>query len=322
MARISASLVFGFATFAVLTYSIMIWYPYTEAVVGRQSSGKPSYRLIAQSVIDRYTALHKNRTDYVKAQCDRHRKELPKMEKTPILLVNEKYKLVYCQTPKAGTDSWCKLFLVLSGYKSYTEVLKMNVMNVSAAWKKHVPKLSQFTPAKQRYILSNYTKIMIVRNPLTRLLSAFNDKAVAKNKSDYNLSFQRQLSKQILQDFRTGNVSGQYDPTFNEFIRMIVSTESINNIHWRNMHQICFPCDIKYDIIGRFEHIEDDSNYILRLVGSDIRFPKSTGTHFTNSSHRAKIKQGYAKIPRSDMKSIYRKYKLDFLLFGYEQEIP
>ncbi|XP_071950848.1 carbohydrate sulfotransferase 11-like [Antedon mediterranea] len=140
------------------------------------------------------------------------------MKKSPILLVNEKHKLVYCQTPKAGTDSWCKLFLVLSGYKNYTDVLKMNVMNVSAAWKKHVPRLSQFS-------------------------------------------------------------------------------YSIKNIHWRNMHQICFPCDIKYDIIGRFEHIEDDSNYILRLVGSDIRFPKSTRTHFTNSSHHAKIKQSYATIP-------------------------
>ncbi|XP_033122164.1 carbohydrate sulfotransferase 11-like [Anneissia japonica] len=270
-------------------------------------------------LMEKYSTINERRIDYTREMCHKHRSTIPKMKTLPKLLVNEKHKIVYCQTPKVGTVSWCKIFLTLSGYKIYSDVLKMTAPQVSAAWKKHVPLLSHYSIAKQKEIMSSYTKIMFVRNPLTRLLSAYNDKLVAKNASDYNLSSQRCLSRKILKNFRPGYTTKNYDPTFGEFIKMIVSKDNyISNIHWRNMLSVCYPCDIDYDVIGRFEDIENDSNYILNRVGADLKFPASTGFHFTNSSNFEKVKKSYANIPDSDLVSLYQKYQNDFLLFDYK----
>ncbi|XP_033122202.1 carbohydrate sulfotransferase 11-like isoform X2 [Anneissia japonica] len=273
-------------------------------------------------LMKKYSTINERRIDYTREMCRKHRSTIPKMKTLPKLLVNEKHKIVYCQTPKVGTVSWCKIFLTLSGYKKYSEVLNMTASQVSAAWKKHVPQLSNFSTAKQKEIMSSYTKIMFVRNPLTRLLSAYNDKLVAKNASDYNLSSQRSMSRKIKKKIRPGYTTKNYDPTFGEFIKMIVSKENyISNIHWRNMLLICYPCEIDYDVIGRFEDIENDSNYILNRVGADLKFPASTGFHFTNSSNFEKVKKSYANIPDSDLVSLYRKYQNDFLLFGYKAKM-
>ncbi|XP_033122191.1 carbohydrate sulfotransferase 11-like [Anneissia japonica] len=271
----------------------------------------------------KYSAISKKGIDYTRKMCKKYRSVVSTMESFPNVLVNEKYKLVYCQTAKAGTVSWCKMLLILSGYKNYSEVVKMSAPQVSNAWKKQVSQLKRFSTQKQTEIISTYTKIMIVRNPYTRLLSAYNDKLVAKNASDYRIGHQRMLSQKILKRFRQGNITGKYDPTFGEFVKMIISEEYyIHNVHWRSMESRCHPCDMNYDVIGRFEDIENYSNYILKRIGAGIEFPHSSGTHFTNSSSHDKVKQSYATIPDEDLEDLYQKYLYDFQLFGYEKELP
>ncbi|XP_071950846.1 carbohydrate sulfotransferase 11-like [Antedon mediterranea] len=291
-------------------------------IIQAAPSNEVKSKMASDAFMKRYSDRSEQYTRYITNMCNKYRNEIPKMKKYPNILVNEKHKIVYCQTPKVATVSWCKLFLVLSGYKNYSDVLEMSAPKVSATWKKHVSLLKQFTVNEQEEIMRNYTKVMFVRNPFTRLLSAYNDKLVAKNTSDFKHGLQKVLNHAIIKRVRPGNVTGKHDLTFGEFVKMLVSKHYYRNIHWERMYSICHPCDINYDVIGRMEDIENDSNYILKLVGTNLEFPKSTGTHFTNSSSHERVVQSYAAISDSELEALYQRYLYDFLLFGYEKGLP
>ncbi|XP_071943424.1 carbohydrate sulfotransferase 9-like [Antedon mediterranea] len=278
-------------------------------------------QMTSDEFMKKYAEKNKNFTRYVKDMCKKYRKKIPKMKKYPHHTVfNEKHKFALCQTPKVATNSWSRLFLVLSGYKNYSEIQKMSAPSVSAAWKIHVPRLVRFPLKKQKEIMRDYTKVMFVRNPYTRLLSAYSDKLVAKNASDYRHDVHDITTKGIRTNLGLGK--SKNDLKFGEFVKMLISKKPILNIHWGKMSTRCHPCDIDYDIIGRMEDIDNYANYILKLIGSDLQFPKPPKTHFTNSSSHDRLVRNYSEISDSELESLYQTYLYDFLLFGYKKELP
>ncbi|XP_071950018.1 carbohydrate sulfotransferase 11-like [Antedon mediterranea] len=262
----------------------------------------------------RYSALHVERNKHIKQMCQLHRNKITKMTAKPILLVNEKHKMVYCQTPKVATDSWARIMLVLAGKTKYNDVMKMTHTQVSAAWKKQVKYLSSFPVKKQNEILKNYTTFMFVRNPFSRLLSAYNDKFNPEQKN--HGQFQG-IYDTIWSRFRSNKQDESKTVQFEDFLNFVIDGMITRfNGHWREMHRVCYPCDIHYDVIGHFEDIENESKYILTRSKANITFPHSTGKHFTNSS--GKLEKAYANIPASLIFDIYHKFKYDFMLFNYK----
>ena len=112
--------------------------------------------------------------------------------------------------------------------------------------------------------LKTYFKFLIVREPLDRLLSAYRNKFENKQ----NTYFHEKFGKLIVKRFRknASNSSGN-DVTFAEFVEYILSpkTKKPLNEHWRPIHELCSPCQIKFDMIGKFETLQHDSNYILKV---------------------------------------------------------
>ncbi|XP_033117907.1 carbohydrate sulfotransferase 11-like [Anneissia japonica] len=268
-----------------------------------------------EEFMKRYSAIHRKRNNYTRKMCRLYRDYIPRMKSQPRLLVNEEHKMVYCQTPKTGTVSWCRIMLILSGYKNYEEVMKMTAPQVSAAWKTNVPRLSSFSLEKQKHIMATYTKFMFVRHPLTRLLSAYKDKIASKN-GIYASGFEM-YRKLITNKFRLEPKESN-EIEFVHFVNMVVANKGPNS-HWGEMYKICFPCDIDYDVIGRFEDMENDTKYILTLTNlTDFRLPNSSGAHLTNSSSQAKLDKAYSSIPLPHLADLYHRYKYDFTLFDYE----
>ncbi|XP_071949854.1 carbohydrate sulfotransferase 11-like [Antedon mediterranea] len=264
--------------------------------------------------MNKYSDIHQQRRKHIQRTCDLHRNEIPHMKNSPILLVNKKHKMVYCQTPKTGTVSWCQIMLVLSGYKNYNEVMKMTAPQVSAAWKSHVPRLSSFPITEQDNIMATYTKFMFVRHPFTRLLSTYNDKIRIREDKNYIIGFAEYIKKmKPLYKYTKKNETSEVH--FHEFVKFVLSGKH-HNTHWREMYKGCYPCDITYDVIGHFEDMNNEAKYILTLSNiTDLTFPTASGRHLTNSSNEDKFKKAYSYI--SDKDELYQRYKLDFILFGY-----
>ena len=102
----------------------------------------------------------------------------------------------------------------------------------------------------------------------------------------------------------------------------------------------CDYCHIRYDIIGRLEHLEDDLEYIAAVNNftSDLHslkdnlhmHPSGTETFEMPNEHlikkngmkekTEKTKRYFMQLNTKQRKNIYHMYKIDFEMFGYSPE--
>lgn len=81
--------------------------------------------------------------------------------------------------------------------------------------------------------------------------------------------------------------------------------------------QLCNPCGIEYDFIGKFENLPDDADYVLRWLGVEDLVGNFPTTQ--KSKAEADVAFQYLKELSSSIKmSFLAKYRLDFLSFHYE----
>jgi hypothetical protein len=81
------------------------------------------------------------------------------------------------------------------------------------------------------------------------------------------------------------------------------------------MAEMCFPCYIQYNLIGTFENIAEDSNYVLKSIGADFTYP----VRLSSSNTKELMSKYYDKLPKMLIKKIATYYKTDFDLFDYSE---
>lgn len=106
------------------------------------------------------------------------------------------------------------------------------------------------------------------------------------------------------------------DVTLNEFVQYLVNEGLRTNEHWTSAYELCHPCKINYTFIGKYEHLTEDAESVLGIIGAPpVKFP------MTNSAHtKSKIRDYFQTLPLNYMHSLYDLYKNDFLLFDYNLE--
>lgn len=116
--------------------------------------------------------------------------------------------------------------------------------------------------------------------------------------------------------------------TFAEFLNYIVDMWSSGRLldrHFRPQHQLCYPCHINYDFIGRFEYLLNDAKLVLaNLTGSgrpkwNIAFP-TANVYSKNVSFTEMRNSMYARISHNVLSKLLQIYKLDYQLFGYDYQ--
>jgi len=109
--------------------------------------------------------------------------------------------------------------------------------------------------------------------------------------------------------------------TFAEFAQYVVDTWSSGerlNDHWIPQNQVCNPCYIHFDFIGRFENLNNDVRRVLaKLTASNATFPFQNS--FDKNVRLSQIVRSfYANLSRNTVQNLIRIYKLDYQLFGYD----
>ncbi|XP_021193828.1 carbohydrate sulfotransferase 11 [Helicoverpa armigera] len=236
------------------------------------------------------------------------------------ILIDEEHKLLYCYVPKVACTNWKRILMILAGKWNDTDVLSITA---SIA---HTPgmfrNLSTVSRPERDYMLENYHKMVIARNPFERLLSAY------RNKLEGDLPsakyFQDRVGRRIIKAYRE-NPSNEslefgHDVTFKEFALFLTNrseelADVVNNEHWQPITNLCHPCLIKYTLVGKYETLVDDSQLALHTINaSHIQFPRLDHT----SGTAEKLHRYFSQLDLPLIRRLYKLYKHDYRIFNYD----
>ena len=159
----------------------------------------------------------------------------------------------------------------------------------------------------------NYKKLIVVRHPLERLISAYLAK-IYEEKVDYpKAPYQAEVLPFVKKHRKNAKNT---DITFEEFMLFVTnSSKGRNNEHWKPYDSLCHPCDMQYDIIGKLETIEEDSERFLRMIGA----PEQLHYPYRKKRVQTPVYESYKKNVTSEIKiGLLKYYGVDFDMFGYE----
>ncbi|XP_069806233.1 carbohydrate sulfotransferase 9-like [Dendropsophus ebraccatus] len=227
------------------------------------------------------------------------------------LYVEHSHKFIYCEVPKVGCSNWKRIILQLNESLGLNvDELKHDQLHTS----KLLIKLSNYPPSLQKELLANYTKVMITRDPIERVVSAYRDKFLHSDDSEYYTKvFPKMIRKLVAIDSKA-NI------TFEHFARFITKENPFyRDTHWKPMYQLCDPCNIQYDFIGKFETLEQDADYVLRTIGAppNMKYP-AIKQHSNESRTNEDITISYLEMLSPILfRKLMKVYNLDFPMFEY-----
>lgn len=104
---------------------------------------------------------------------------------------------------------------------------------------------------------------VIARNPFTRLLSGYLDKIYTANPYYWN-----SIGRSIRPNPQRGRAACYSDITFQEIVDYVINAEGyfkkVRDPHFMAMHDMCKPCQIPYDFIGKMETFDKDFSFLMK----------------------------------------------------------
>ncbi|XP_067683638.1 carbohydrate sulfotransferase 11-like [Haliotis asinina] len=238
------------------------------------------------------------------------------------IIVDKRYKVLYCQVPKVACTNWRRMLLILSGKVDVSDPMLLKANDVHQKYDKYLTYLSDLTSDEVDYALRNYFKFFIVREPFERLLSAYRNKFQGQTNS--SKFFHARYGKNIIRRYRknasANSLAHGNDVTFLEFVQYVVDTnkkETLNE-HWCQFFELCLPCLIKYDFIGKYHQLETDSKHILDSIGASsvVKFPSRAASYHHQKTSDL-LQKYYQQIPAHYLGRLWETYYPDFQLFNY-----
>ncbi|EDM07636.1 rCG54611 [Rattus norvegicus] len=279
-----------------------------------------------RTVDSRWLSLHQTQQErkrVMQEACAKYRASSSRRAVTPRhvsrIFVEDRHRVLYCEVPKAGCSNWKRVLMVLAGLASSTADIQHNTVHYGSALKR----LDTFDRQGIVHRLSTYTKMLFVREPFERLVSAFRDKFEHPN-SYYHPVFGKAIlaryrANASREALRTG--SGVQFPEFVQYLLDVHRPVGMD-IHWDHVSRLCSPCLIDYDFVGKFESMEDDANFFLRLIHApgNLTFPRFKDRHSEEARTTSRITHQYfAQLSSLQRQRTYDFYYMDYLMFNYSK---
>ncbi|KAI1892153.1 hypothetical protein AGOR_G00151310 [Albula goreensis] len=305
----------------------MLWTPAVNQDIGRTDWRRKSRRSPLQALYESdqpessaVHMIHHGRRELLEEECRTHTRKRRVLipEDLKHLIVDDRHGLLYCYVPKVACTNWKRVLMVLTGDGRYHDPLQIPANEAHVAG--NLRSLAEFSTAEINHRLRNYLKFVFVREPFERLVSAYRNKFTRS----YNTAFHKRYGTKIIRRHRANPqpeaLDRGDDVTFQEFVQYLVDPQTQReepfNEHWERVHALCHPCLIHYDMVGKYETLEQDSHYVLRLarMEAEVHFPTSDKSTRTTGHMAA---QFFHNISPLYHRKLYNLYRMDFLLFNY-----
>ncbi|RXM35237.1 Carbohydrate sulfotransferase 9 [Acipenser ruthenus] len=136
------------------------------------------------------------------------------------IYVEEKHKILYCEVPKAGCSNWKRTLMVLSGLAPSIDKISHDAVHYGS----HLHKLDNFDVKGIYERLDSFTKVIVVRNPMERLVSAFRDKFEHPN-NYYHPVFGKAIIKMYRKNATQEALTTGSGVTFKEFVQYLLDSQ-------------------------------------------------------------------------------------------------
>ncbi|XP_039255489.2 carbohydrate sulfotransferase 10-like isoform X1 [Styela clava] len=224
------------------------------------------------------------------------------------LFYSDKHKILFCSIPKCATRSQANFLANIEG------IIDGKLANESASEyierRLSVRNLNVSEVAKR---IKNYTKFIIVREPFSRLLSAFRDKLERKRGNGYYVGLSHRIHAQYGNG--TGNETGITKTSLQDFVEYLTAKrDNQQDPHWNYYYRLCSPCDIQYDYIAHMSTLDTDMEYFMKQFRmKNVVFPPS----FNSFTDGKKVYNYFSNVSASSVNLLYHRYKTDYDIFGF-----
>ncbi|GAA6101313.1 carbohydrate sulfotransferase 8 isoform X1 [Tachysurus ichikawai] len=274
--------------------------------------------------IHRLTQIQQSRRKLMRDVCAKYRSLTRTITRRQVsrIYVEDTHKLLYCEVPKAGCSNWKRVLMVLQGQASSTKELRHEQVHYA----NHLKRLDSFNVKQIAHRLKTYTKVLFLREPFERLVSAFRDKFESPNSYYHPVFGKPIITKYRANASRSALLTGE-GVTFKEFIQYLLDVRRPvgMDIHWERVVQLCSPCLIDYNFIGKFETIEEEANFLLRQIGApaNLTFPSFKDRNPNAARTTSRITQEYfSQLTLNERQKTYDFFYMDYLLFNYSRPFP
>lgn len=234
----------------------------------------------------------------------KHIKYIPLHEFFYSTNISLQYKYIYVETPKVACSTIKSTLqkLELQDIGLYRENFEdIHKREFSPLLK--VQQMADFDTFLQK---KDIFKFCFVRNPYSRVLSAYLDKIVG------NQSHKGRILLELGHDID----ALKQEVSFEEFLA-VLSKQTVLTMdpHWRVQYYQTFQDYIDYDFIGKFENFEEDFVYVGKNISDKFhKYYMSEKRHSTDAN--TMLDEYYT----NELKEIvYNIYKKDFDYFGYKK---
>ncbi|KAJ8047565.1 Carbohydrate sulfotransferase 9 [Holothuria leucospilota] len=251
--------------------------------------------------------VQSHRRAILRKECNRLKKmkspEVDSLEFPPHLLVDDQHGFLFCQIRKVSSIAW-------------RQALDKIIARDSDGSKK-LRRLTAYNKTEQKMRLREYKKFLFVREPMMRLLSAWQDKFVN--------GFEKPMYEKMVAKYIARVREAPYVPkddinvTFAEFFGYIsgfhrfLPNSTSADFHWQTYNSLCKPCAVRYDFIGHFENILSEANWILKELGiKHFEWTSRVPSVSYNTAHAQ-----FVTLSAEQRQALYDLYRTDYDMFGY-----
>ena len=217
-----------------------------------------------------------------------------KFSKPRLLIAKKKYHILYGSNPKTGSTSFKRFLFCIDGITDKKHDF-------------HTKPDGHYTPVpnklffKDKTEFDNYVKIMAIRNPIVRLISAFRDKQLRHNKYFVPPKNITDTEHFILFVKHKIELTSRWDPHIMP--------------QWKQMDICRFP----YDVVMQVEEMGEYIPLIQKLTGTeDVEYPGSRVEQGKDTHDSMEfVYQYWAGLNEKQRQIVFKIYKRDFKILGY-----
>ncbi|CAB3366457.1 Hypothetical predicted protein [Cloeon dipterum] len=142
-----------------------------------------------------------------------------------VFYIDKQHKMSYCPIYKAASTTWLHQMLILSGRSEQSIKSKLKVQQLSEQAREVYP--VEDSDQVEEALRTNL-KLVIVRHPFERLLSAYRDKLENINVGlEHGVEyFYKSHGRKIVKKYRN-ETSSRLEPTFREFVSYLIKEDPI-----------------------------------------------------------------------------------------------